>query len=40
VTDLHFHYLLVVYVWFVVAGAHWLGRRSVEGGEVERRSAP
>ena len=40
VTDLHFHYLLVVYVWFVVAGAHWLGRRSVGGGEVERRSAP
>ena len=39
VTDLHFHYLLVVYVWFVVAGAHWLGRRSMETSQVQSRPA-
>jgi hypothetical protein len=39
VTDLHFHYLLVVYVWFVVAGAHWLGRRSPVSGQAEGVSA-
>ena len=40
VTDLHFHYLLVVYVWFVVAGSRWIGGRSVGGGQVDSRSAP
>jgi hypothetical protein len=28
VTDLHFHYLLVIYVLAVIAGARWLQRRS------------
>jgi hypothetical protein len=28
VTDLHYHYLLVFYVWLIIVGARWLGRRS------------
>ena len=39
VTDLHFHYLLVAYVWFVVVGAHWLGRRSMKEHEGQSRAA-
>ena len=34
VTDLHFHYLLVVYVLAVVAGARWLERWSVRGASA------
>ena len=39
VTDLHFHYLLVVYVLAVVTGAQWLERRSTRGASTGGPSA-
>ena len=39
VTDLHFHYLLVVYVLAVVAGARWLERWSTRGASGRHPTA-